>query len=258
MHGIPRPERNTLVRRLALAKLRELRLAGLSYREIGRRFGAAPGAGQVGASGFEFRLSPERLLTAERAVLEVVRTSDAALFLRALDSVEAGFAFFDCTATVLHANRWLSERFDAAPAGAPLLAEVQQFAASLCGLIHLRDLADDRITRLALRELPTREAPFRMTGSYVGMDLFGSRPTLLVSLERAVLDPLSDDALRGRFGLSKKEACIVRLLIEGRTNREMARALFLSTHTVRHHTMHIFQKLAVHSRTEVAAMVLRG
>lgn len=254
-----RPEKDTLVRRLALAKLRELRLAGLSYREIGRRFGAAKGAGVIGTGGFEFRLSPERLLVGDRAALEAVRTSDAATFLRALDALEVGLAFFDCTGGPLHMNRSLLRALERSPEGERLRQEVQHFATSLRGLVHVRGLTqEETVEELGQWEVPTAEAHLRLKGSYIGLDLFGQGSSILVALERPAPEPLSDEALRLRFGLSQKECRVLRLLIEGKTNEEIARALFLSPHTVRHHTMHIFQKLAVHSRTEVAAKVLRG
>jgi DNA-binding CsgD family transcriptional regulator len=43
------------------------------------------------------------------------------------------------------------------------------------------------------------------------------------------------------------------LLAEGRTTREAAAALFLSPKTVEYHLRHVYAKLGIRSRTELAA-----
>jgi non-specific serine/threonine protein kinase len=52
--------------------------------------------------------------------------------------------------------------------------------------------------------------------------------------------------------LSKRELEVCELLGRGMTNREIAQALFISETTVKVHVRHIFKKLGVRSRTEVA------
>ena len=59
----------------------------------------------------------------------------------------------------------------------------------------------------------------------------------------------SDDVLSL---LSKRELEVCELLSRGMTNREIAHALFISETTVKVHVRHIFKKLGVRSRTEVA------
>ena len=54
-----------------------------------------------------------------------------------------------------------------------------------------------------------------------------------------------------RFGLTRREAQIARLLARRATNREIAEQLDLSPHTVRHHVENIFAKLGVHSRRTI-------
>ena len=51
--------------------------------------------------------------------------------------------------------------------------------------------------------------------------------------------------------LSKREEDVVKLLMEGLSNREIARNLDLSEHTIKNYLFRIFDKLGVSSRTEL-------
>ncbi len=67
------------------------------------------------------------------------------------------------------------------------------------------------------------------------------------------------DALYGRsqkagtYGLSDRELEVLRLLVSGRTNRDIAGELVVSEHTVARHVQNIFGKLGVSSRTAATA-----
>ncbi len=53
-------------------------------------------------------------------------------------------------------------------------------------------------------------------------------------------------------GLTAAESRVVDLAVQGRTNREIATALFLGERTVATHLTHVYAKLGVRSRTELA------
>jgi DNA-binding CsgD family transcriptional regulator len=53
-------------------------------------------------------------------------------------------------------------------------------------------------------------------------------------------------------GLTPQELQIALLLADGKTTRETAAALFLSPKTVEYHLRHIYQRLGIHSRDELA------
>ena len=59
-----------------------------------------------------------------------------------------------------------------------------------------------------------------------------------------------NDTVIRTLGLTQKEIEVLSLLAEGGTNSDIAKALFVSTSTVKTHLIHIYQKLEVGRRTE--------
>jgi len=81
----------------------------------------------------------------------------------------------------------------------------------------------------------------------------------------AVLSPSVAGRLMGqvrspaREALTERELAVLRLVAAGSTNREAARALFISEATVKTHLLHIYEKLGVRDRASaVAAAYQRG
>jgi DNA-binding NarL/FixJ family response regulator len=70
----------------------------------------------------------------------------------------------------------------------------------------------------------------------------------------------ADGSVNGRrneYSLTQREHDILALLAEGRSNREIAQALFLSEKTVKAHLAAIFRKLNVTNRTQAAMMAVQ-
>ena len=67
----------------------------------------------------------------------------------------------------------------------------------------------------------------------------------------ANIAPLRIVNMEGHKLLSKREEDVVRLVADGYTNRDVARELDLSEHTVKNYLFHIFDKLGVSSRVEL-------
>ena len=105
---------------------------------------------------------------------------------------------------------------------------------------------------------------------------YRARPTLLLNLAGAINEhdliglisrardqPLARAmglAMGGRYErtsnpLSPREREVSALLAQGRTNAEIARALYISEVTVKVHVRHILQKLGVRNRSEAAVLV---
>ena len=68
--------------------------------------------------------------------------------------------------------------------------------------------------------------------------------------------PPVDSDSRG-FGLTPRELDVLRLLVEGRSDREIGEALFIGTRTVQTHVANLFAKLGVNARAEAAAVAVR-
>jgi DNA-binding NarL/FixJ family response regulator len=62
---------------------------------------------------------------------------------------------------------------------------------------------------------------------------------------------------RAANDLTEREVELLRLLVEGRSNRDIAQTLTVSENTVKYHIKNILQKLDVHNRTEAATHALR-
>ena len=65
---------------------------------------------------------------------------------------------------------------------------------------------------------------------------------------------LPRDFLEG-YGISAREAEILRLLVQGKTNQEIASASFISLRTVETHLYNVFRKCGVKSRLELARKI---
>ena len=77
--------------------------------------------------------------------------------------------------------------------------------------------------------------------------------------------PVDDEGLRDEpvgpdatLGLSGRQLDVLRLLVEGKPNKEICRVLSLSESTVKTHLSAIFRKLKVSSRTQAVVAVARA
>jgi DNA-binding NarL/FixJ family response regulator len=58
-------------------------------------------------------------------------------------------------------------------------------------------------------------------------------------------------------GLTPRELDVLRLLVEGHSDRQIAEALFIGARTVQTHVANLFAKLGVNTRAEAAAVAVR-
>jgi predicted ATPase/DNA-binding NarL/FixJ family response regulator len=71
--------------------------------------------------------------------------------------------------------------------------------------------------------------------------------------EQSVMVPVYDRTL----SLTAREMDVLRLLVEGKSDREIGDALFIGTRTVQTHVANLFAKLGVNARAEAAAVAVR-
>ncbi|ELS34105.1 response regulator transcription factor [Pseudanabaena catenata USMAC16] len=61
-----------------------------------------------------------------------------------------------------------------------------------------------------------------------------------------------------RFKLSAREFEVLSMLVEGKSNPEIASHLYLSTNTIKSHVNGIFNKLGVNDRVQAAVFAVRN
>jgi DNA-binding CsgD family transcriptional regulator len=150
-----------------------------------------------------------------------------------------------------------------------LLAEGQEAEAAFLEALRLHELTPDgfegSITRLAFgaRLRRTRQrvrAREELRAALAVFEALGARPWA----DQAIAElAASGETARRRDvstldDLTAQELQIASLLAEGRTTREAAAALFLSPKTIEYHLRHVYRKLGVHSRDELASALAGG
>jgi DNA-binding NarL/FixJ family response regulator len=70
-------------------------------------------------------------------------------------------------------------------------------------------------------------------------------------------DAWEDSDYRSGARLSGREAEVLRLLVEGKNNAEIARELFISRQTVKKHVSSILAKVQVDNRVQAAVYAVR-
>jgi DNA-binding CsgD family transcriptional regulator len=81
----------------------------------------------------------------------------------------------------------------------------------------------------------------------------------LPAFGNGVADAVSEQGLSAfveKHGVSNRQEEIIKLLLEGKSNRDIAEALYIAPHTVKNHIYTLYQKLHVKSRYELVSMVL--
>jgi two-component system OmpR family response regulator len=100
----------------------------------------------------------------------------------------------------------------------------------------------------------------RVAGFLIGGDDYIVKPFVLdefVARARRLLERRSRLAEGPASQLTKREVEVLKLLVEGLSQTQVAHRLFISPKTVGTHTERIFKKLGVHNRAQVAAFAYR-
>jgi DNA-binding CsgD family transcriptional regulator len=120
-------------------------------------------------------------------------------------------------------------------------------------MLHARALLTaGEIRRRSRQKAQAREA---LTAAISILERLDSR--LWLDRARSELDRVATRRPDGA-PLTATERAVVDLVAAGRTNKEIADALFMSVHTVEAHLTRLFRSLGVQTRTELARLVLDG
>jgi DNA-binding CsgD family transcriptional regulator/tetratricopeptide (TPR) repeat protein len=190
---------------------------------------AAAAAARAEASAEEMGLPLPRAMAARASAAVALATDEPAVAAELALRSAAGFA--GPGAAVEEARSRLLAGQALAAAGDPGRAAEELSAAAAafqdCGAIPRRDEAERELRRLGHKRLHRRTRPGQADGG-------------------------------GVASLTERELQVARLIVDRRTNAEIASELFLSTKTVESHVRNLFQKLGVSSRVEVARVVERA
>jgi two-component system, NarL family, nitrate/nitrite response regulator NarL len=147
---------------------------------------------------------------------------------------------------------------DFSPSALQTLKDLAGSRASVCTILLVDSLDDPALAKaleigargLVLKD-STAEVLFESirvvkAGYYwIASDQISDAPSLLRRLE-------AERRRRRAFGLTRRELEIVRMVVAGYTNKEIAEQFAIGENTVKSHLTHIFNKLGASSRVELA------
>jgi len=178
---------------------------------------------------------------------------DTAEGLRQLQELTPQVVLLDAAVDNGDGHRYVSAIRQAAPAARvivmDLLAapeEVIDFAkAGANGFIMKDATLDDLIGTIRSVALGADVVPPSLSG------------TLLSHIARQTLARQTPEAAEW-VRMTKREREVMNLIAEGLSNKEMAQRLGIATYTIKSHVHNILEKLALHSRLQIAAYTHKG
>lgn len=145
------------------------------------------------------------------------------------------------------AEHWLSELIQSPPPATPAESQIVQAVARRAQA----GVGEDPLRASARARVRTRSGTWLLL---YGSPLSGRRGRTAVVVQPAAPNEVAP-LVALAYGLSPRECAVTRLCIEGRSTREIAGHLHLSSYTVQDHLKSIFDKTGVHSRGELVGQV---
>jgi DNA-binding NarL/FixJ family response regulator len=184
-------------------------------------------------------------------VTAALRAASARAALAAGDGAEVGVVVLDAAGRLTLANgaaeRWLARPTAPGGLGHWLAVEV---VASLLGRSRAEDGAE--LTPVMALVDADRGGTYELHAEQV-RGAAGDPGTLVLIAPRRAAD--RTDALQA-LGLAPREAAVALAVLRGQRTAAIAADLALSPYTVQDHVRHVCDKLGVHSRRELAALLL--
>jgi predicted ATPase/DNA-binding CsgD family transcriptional regulator len=159
-----------------------------------------------------------------------------------------------------------SQSFAAGLAGVAHAAGWPEEAAAMLGAVEAAMIATGVVRPVLIYHLDPIRAELR---DDLGSDVFDAsmRRGSSIPLDQAVADLAgliltrhgnrAESRATDRHALTPRELDVLRLLTQGKSDREIAESLFIGTRTVETHVSNLIAKLGVHNRTEAATLATR-
>jgi DNA-binding CsgD family transcriptional regulator len=144
------------------------------------------------------------------------------------------------------ARRWLAELVDSTSDGAPLPLLVASVAD------QARRAAAGQTEQVASARVPKRSGGWLLVDASL---LDGGTDGRVAVMVHPARQPELASLIAEAYGLSKREREVTRLVLHGRSTREIAGDLHVSAYTVQDHLKAIFAKVGVGSRRELVAQL---
>ena len=84
------------------------------------------------------------------------------------------------------------------------------------------------------------------------------KPTLAPEAAQVLINATRAPEVKPGFDLTSREKEVLKLMVDGLSNGEIAQELFISLSTVKFHVSSILAKLQVNSRTEAVSYILKN
>ena len=122
---------------------------------------------------------------------------------------------------------------------------------------YIYDMIRAGATGYLLKDTDSSELTKAIRAIYRGESLINPSVASKILSEFSQLSEGKGRRVRVDHDLTNRELSVIRLLAEGKTNKEIANVLDLSEKTVKNHVRNIFHKLHAYDRTHAAMLALR-
>lgn len=148
--------------------------------------------------------------------------------------------------------------------GLDVIREMKEAGASGCRTILLTAAIDRndiaRVLQEGARGVVLKNAPMELVYKSIRKvhdgELWVDRETIGAVVASLVASDHQPEPPANRFGLTPRERDVLRLVVEGDSNKGIATRLGVGEYTVKHHLTNIFDKTGVSNRLELALFAL--
>jgi DNA-binding CsgD family transcriptional regulator/PAS domain-containing protein len=179
------------------------------------------------------------------------------VFRNSLDAIDDAVMVLQADGRRLHMSPALVALLDRDPERETIELELRRVGSRIrTVLFPRRGETGTSSTASPLGQARTSRGRYGFRASRLPSGVFGD-DAYLVTVRPEFQELPSEDALRDRFGLTRREAEVALLLAEGLTNEQISERLFISPHTAKRHTEQVLAKMEMPSRKGIAMRLMR-